>query len=92
MDADLLGRLSKVTKFVLNRDFADSSPEREDTFYSKMWIRLLPMNIKGESHKDVVYKTYHELIVAFANRGISLDAIQKLKQLDLMATRPKDDK
>jgi hypothetical protein len=70
----------------------DSSPEREDTFYSKMWIRLLPMNIKAESHKDVVYKTYHELNVAFANRGISLDAIQKLKQLDLMATRPKDDK
>jgi hypothetical protein len=29
--------------------------------------------------------------VAFADRGISLDSIQKLKQIDLKAERPKDD-
>ena len=68
-----------------------STPERMDTFYSKMWIRLLPMNIKAESHKDVVYKTYHELSVAFANKGVSLESIEKLKRLDLMAERPKDE-
>jgi hypothetical protein len=71
-------------------EWVTSTPERLDTFYSKMWIRLLPMNIKVESHKDVVYKSYHELSIALADRGISLESIQKLKELDLKAERPKD--
>jgi hypothetical protein len=65
-----------------------SSKEREDMFYSKMMIRLLPMKINVESHKDVVYRSYHELSVAFANKGLSLEAIEKLKKLDLQAVRP----
>ena len=63
-----------------------SSPERLDTFYSKMWIKLLPINIRPdirpEDHKNVVYKSYEELRTAFADRGISLEALIKLKQLE----------
>ena len=73
--------------------WVESSPERLDTFYSKMWIKLLPMNIRPdirpEGHKNVVYKSYEELSIAFADRGISLNSILKLKQLDLKAERPK---
>jgi hypothetical protein len=56
-----------------------SKPYREDLFYSKMWIKLLPMHINVQSHKDVVYRSYEELSVAFANKGISLEAIEQLK-------------
>jgi hypothetical protein len=59
-----------------------SSPERLDTFYSKMWIKLLPINIRPEDHKNVVYKSYEEVRTAFADRGISLEALIKLKQLE----------
>jgi hypothetical protein len=63
-----------------------SKPYREDLFYSKMWIKLLPMHVKVESHKDVVYRTYEQLNIAFANKGISLEAIEQLKRMDI--TRP----
>jgi hypothetical protein len=63
-----------------------SSPERLDTFYTKMWIKLLPMNIgldiRPEDHKDVVYKSLEEVRAAFASEGISLESIIKLKQLE----------
>jgi hypothetical protein len=36
--------------------------------------------------KDVVYRSYEELSVAFANKGISLEAIEQLKRLNI--TRP----
>jgi hypothetical protein len=68
----------------------DSKPYREDLFYSKMWIRLLPMHINVQSHKDVVYRSYHELSIALADKGLSLDSIQKLKQIDVKAERPKE--
>jgi hypothetical protein len=74
----------------LNQQLDDlPSKAREDMFYSKMMIKLLPMKINVESHKDVVYKSYHELSVAFANKCLSLEAIEKLKRLDLQAERPK---
>jgi hypothetical protein len=62
-----------------------SSPKRLDTFYTKMWIKLLPMNIapeRPEDHKDVVYKSPAEVRAAFASHGISLEALIKLKQLE----------
>jgi hypothetical protein len=31
-----------------------SSKDREDIFYGRMMIKLLPMNLKVESHKDVI--------------------------------------
>jgi hypothetical protein len=40
-------------------------------FYTKMWIKLLPMSIHVDSTKNVVYKTYHEVSVALADHGIS---------------------
>jgi hypothetical protein len=54
----------------------ESSDERLDYFYTKMWIKLLPMNIHVDSTKNVVYKSYHEVSVALADHGISLDSIQ----------------
>jgi hypothetical protein len=63
-----------------------SSKDCKREFYSKMWIKLLPMHINVQSHKDVVYRTYEELNIAFANKGVSLEAIENLKRLD--ADRP----
>jgi hypothetical protein len=37
-----------------------SSDERLDWFYTRMWIKLLPMNIQVQSNKNIVYKSYHE--------------------------------
>jgi len=71
--------------------WVNSKPYREDIFWSRMWIRLLPMTVNVAARKDVVYRTYQELSVAYANQGVSLEAIEKLKQLDLKAERPKDD-
>jgi hypothetical protein len=87
----LVRAYSEVGGFERLIKWINSTPDREDTWWSKMWIRLLPMNIKVESHKDVVYRSYHELSVAFADRGVSLESIEKLKQLDLKAERPKDE-
>jgi len=44
-----VGGFDRLVKWI------NSKPYREDTFWSKMWIRLLPMNLKVESHKNVVY-------------------------------------
>ena len=71
-------------------EWIKSTPERLDTFYSKMWIKLLPMSIKVESNENVVYKSYHEVSVALANQGLSLETIEKLKQINLQP-EPKDD-
>jgi hypothetical protein len=54
----LVRAYTEIGGFEKFREWVTSTPERLDTFYSKMWIRLLPMNIKVESHKDVVYKSY----------------------------------
>lgn len=87
-------KMTAEVKEVLARCFEDlggydafvkwvtSSPERLDAFYSKMWIKLLPMNIRPEDHKDVVYKSYEEVRTALAGHGISLEALIKLKQLE----------
>jgi hypothetical protein len=37
--------------------WAKRSPENFTAFYTKMWIRLLPMNIKVES---ITYKSYQD--------------------------------
>jgi hypothetical protein len=68
-----------------------SSPERLDTFYTKMWIKLLPMNIgldiRPDDHKNVVYKSAAEVRAALASQGISLESLIKLKQLEQEETK-----
>jgi hypothetical protein len=45
--------------------------------------RLLPTQAKVDTFAQTVYKSYHEVSTAFADRGLSLEAIEKLKQIDL---------
>ena len=47
------------------------------------------MNIKVGDHKNVTYKSYSELRVAFARHGISMEALEKLKQLELESNEKK---
>ena len=54
-------------------EWVESTPERLDYFYTRLWIKLLPMNIKVGDHKNVTYKSYSELRVAFARHGISME-------------------
>ena len=41
--------------------------------------------------KNVVYKSYHEVSVALADHGISLDSIQKLKQIEFKPPEREDE-
>ncbi len=66
-------------------------PENLTHFYTKMWIKLLPMNIHVDSTKNVVYQSYHEVSVALADHGISLDSIEKLKQLEFKPPEREDE-
>jgi hypothetical protein len=67
-------------------EWVKSSPARQGTFYTKMWMKLLPKNGRTEGqkedHKDVVYKSVKEVRAAFADRGLSLEALIRLKQLE----------
>jgi hypothetical protein len=47
--------------------------------------------IAVEAEVRTEYRSYNELALAIADRGISLDSILKLKQLDLEAERPKEE-
>jgi hypothetical protein len=69
----------------------ESEPEHLAHFYTKMWIKLPPMNIHVESNKNIVYKSYHEVSVALADHGISLDSIQKLKQIEFKPPEREDE-
>ena len=68
-----------------------SSQEHMDWFYTRMWIRLLPMQIRVEHKEDIIYKSYHEVSVALADHGISLDSIQKLKEIEFKPPERKGD-
>ncbi len=52
--------------------------------------RLLPMQVRVDAFAQTVYKSYHEVSVALADHGLSLEAIEKLKQIDLKP-EPKDE-
>ena len=69
----------------------DSSDEREDMFYGKMLIKLLPMTLNVQSKQDIVYRSYSEISVALANHGISLDSIQKLKEIEFKPPERNDE-
>ena len=48
------------------------------------------MQIQVESKSDIIYK-YHEVSVALADHGISLDSIQKLKEIEFKPPERKGD-
>ncbi len=68
--------------------WAKKDDERLSMFYTKIWVKLLPMQLNVRPHKDVVYHTVQEVNEALGQRGLSLDTIERLKQIDL---RPDDD-
>jgi hypothetical protein len=72
-------------------DWCKSSDEHLDWFHTRMWIKLLPMNIRVDSTKNIVYKSYHEVSIALADHGISLDSIQKLKQIEFKPPEREDE-
>ena len=72
-------------------EWIEADPENLTHFYTKMWIKLLPMDIRVDKTENVVYKSYHEVSVALADHGISLDSIQKLKQLEFKPPEREDE-
>ena len=89
-----VNRLNAEVKDVLVRAYHDlggfkafmkwlrEDQEHLDHFYQHMYMKLLPMQVNVDKTENVVYKSYHEVSVALADHGISLDSIEKLKQLD----------
>jgi hypothetical protein len=53
--------------------------------------RLLPMQVQVDAFAQTVYRSYHEVNVAFGNEGLSLEAIEKLKLIDLKPDTVKDE-
>src|SRR6516165_6849966 len=50
--------------------WAKSSDKRMDAFYTRMYVRLLPMTLDARSHKDVVYHTSAEVVDVFGSAGM----------------------
>jgi hypothetical protein len=57
--------------------------QNQSDFYTKIWVKLLPMQVNVKAHKDVVYHTLQEVNEALGARGLSLETIERLKQIDL---------
>jgi hypothetical protein len=51
-----------------------------DAFYTRMYIRLLPVNLDIRSHKDVVYHTVAEVNDRFGQAGMTLILIERLRK------------
>ena len=57
-----------------------------------IWFRrcltdALPMHVNVEAREKIVYRSYQELSVAYANKGVSLEAIQKLRDVGIYSIR-----
>jgi hypothetical protein len=60
----------------------EKSDENRGAFYTKMYIRLLPVKVAFKGHKNVVYETLADVRAAYAVRGVALESIEKLKRLE----------
>jgi hypothetical protein len=56
------------------------SEENRTAFYTRMYIRLLPVNLDIRSHKDVVYHTAADVQDAFGAVGMTLELIEALRK------------
>jgi hypothetical protein len=55
------------------------SPQNRGAFYTRMWVRLvgLDVHIKDE-HKNVVYRTLDEINAALGEQGLTLEMLERL--------------
>lgn len=67
-----------------------SSPKRLDTFYTKIWIKLLPMNVGSEDHKNVPYPSIDEINAKFGKAGMSLELLEKLRKMETNKPKPSE--
>ena len=59
-------------------------------FYSRMWIRLIGVEVHGKDdhdHKNVVYETIEQINDRLGEKGLSLDLLRKLCEYE--ERRPK---
>jgi hypothetical protein len=64
-------------------DWVKKSDDNRAAFYTRMYIRLLPVNLDIRSHKDVVYHTINEVKDAFGAAGMTLELIERLRRREL---------
>ena len=62
--------------------WVEKSDENRGAFYTKMYIRLLPVKVAFKGHKNAVYETLADVRAAYAVRGVALESIEKLKRLE----------
>ena len=60
--------------------------ENRTNFYTKVWVRLLPLTVKPDQNTVVTYKTVEEVEVAIAERALPLKRLTPLL-LELEAER-----
>ena len=87
----LVNAYTKIGGFKRFVQWIEESEENMTHFYTKIWIKLLSMNIRVDSTKNIVYKSYHEVSIALADHGISLDLIRKLKQIEFKPPEREDE-
>jgi hypothetical protein len=68
-------------------DWVRKSDENRAAFYTRMYIRLLPVDLDIRSHKDVVYHTIQDIQERFGQAGMSLGLIERLRREE--AQQPK---
>jgi hypothetical protein len=62
-------------------------PEHRFAFYTRIYPRLLPVNLDIRSHKDVVYHTVQDIQDRFGQVGMTLELIERLRRDE--ANQPK---
>jgi len=68
-------------------EWASANDENRAAFYTRMYVRLLPVNLDIRTHKDVVYHTAAEVKDAFGAAGMTLELIRRLQERE--AQQPK---
>ena len=67
-----------------------SSPKRLDTFYTEIWIKLLPMKVDTEDHKNVPYPSSAEIEAKVGKAGMSLELLEKLRKMEANKPKPSE--
>ena len=68
--------------------WATSTDERRDAFYTRIYPRLIAVQLDMRSHKDVVYHSSDEIKDAFGAAGMTLELIERLRQREAEQPKP----
>jgi len=60
--------------------WATANDEHRTAFYTRMYVRLLPVSLDVRTHKDVVYPTVAEVNDRLGQAGMTLELLERLRR------------